>query len=366
MIYFDISLLAAAQQEPGIKTGPYRVVSELARTLFSLYPQDVFAACQQPHWLKDANAALCEMGVGSVVRGAWDLPPGSVYHQTFGAFPSCTNVPHLQRVMTLYDLFPASNPEWFPPKTVAWFNSVKASLRPEDKIVAISQATRHDALTHWSIPTFSSAVVHLASNLRPDEERSDKAISPGLARRQDEGAFFLSVCTLEPRKNLPRLIRAFFNFLTRTGSDAQLVIAGTAGWDLHAVLSAIGEDTILSERVILLGRVDDADLCLLYRHCVALIFVPLAEGFGLPALEAMQMGTAVITSDTTSLPEVVGDAALKVDPYCTSAISNAMESLWKEEDKRHRLARLGPARAKEFSWNKAAREYRAIYQQLTQ
>lgn len=355
MIYFDISLLAAAHREPGIKTGPYRVVSELARTLFSLYPQDIFASCQQPHWLSDANAALCEMGVAGVARGAWDLPPGSIYHQTFGPFPPYTNVPHLRRVMTLYDLFPVSNPEWFPPKTVAWFNAVKASLRPEDKIVAISQATQHDALTHWGIPTVSSAVVHLASNLRRGE----------VAHRPDTGTFFLSVCTLEPRKNLPRVIRAFFDFLRRTDSDAKLVIAGTAGWDLRAVLSAIGEDTHLSERIILLGRVEDADLCLLYRHCIALIFVPLAEGFGLPALEAMQMGTAVITSDTTSLPEVVGEAAMKVDPYCTSAISEAMEILWKEEDRRHRLAQLGPARAKEFSWNKAAREYRAIYEQLT-
>lgn len=366
MIYFDISLLAAARREPGIKTGPYRVVSELGRTLFSLYPQEVFATCQQKYWLEDARAALDEMGVAGVTKGAWELPPGSIYHQTFGAFPTCTDVPHLRRVLTLYDLFPLSNPQWFPPKTVAWFRAVKDSLRPEDKLVAISHATQQDALAHWGFSLSSVPVVHLASNILRQQENSDYPTAPELRPHPKDPAFFLSVCTLEPRKNLPRLIEAFFDFLRRTGSDVRLVLAGHPGWDLPEIFGAIDGDATYRSQVTVLGRVEDKDLCNLYRRCLALVYVPLAEGFGLPPLEAMQLGAAVITSDASSLPEVVGEAALKVDPRSATAISDAMESLWREEAKRHRLARLGPEQAKKFSWERTAREYRAIYRQLTQ
>jgi glycosyltransferase involved in cell wall biosynthesis len=342
------------------------VVSELGRTLFSLYPEEVFATCQQKLWLEDANAAMDELGLVGVTKGAWELPPGSIYHQTFGAFPTCTDVPYLRRVLTLYDLFPLSNPQWFPPKTVAWFRAVRESLRPEDKLVAISHATQQDAVSYWAIPSSSVAVVNLASNILRQQENSGYRTAPELSPHPKEPAFFLSVCTLEPRKNLPRLIQAFFEFLRRTGTNVRLVLAGQPGWDLPEIFGAIEGDERYRSQVIVLGRVEDKDLCDLYRRCLALVYVPLAEGFGLPPLEAMQLGAAVITSDTSSLPEVVGEAALKVDPRSAKAISEAMESLWREEAKRLRLARLGLEQAKKFSWERAAREYRAIYHQLTQ
>ena len=164
--------------------------------------------------------------------------------------------------------------------------------------------------------------------------------------------------TLEPRKNITRLLEAFAK--TKSRETLALVIAGKKGWLYKGIFETV-KKLNLANRVILTGFVDDEDLPSVYSSARAFVYPSLYEGFGLPPLEAMACGTPVITSDTTSLPEVVGKAALLVDPTDAEAIAAAMRRLMDDVALGHNLLQLGLERAKEFSWQQTAR---CLMQQL--
>jgi glycosyltransferase involved in cell wall biosynthesis len=165
---------------------------------------------------------------------------------------------------------------------------------------------------------------------------------------------------LEPRKNVRRLLRAYATFLKRHGTALPLVLAGGKGWledDLEEFIGSLG----IRENVRLLGYVSDEQLVWLYRNCFAFLYPSLFEGFGLPVLEALSLGAAVITSNTTSLPEVAGDAAWYVDPLQEEEIVQAMAGLASDGPRRNRLKELGPLQARKFSWEGCAAEVLAVY-----
>jgi alpha-1,3-rhamnosyl/mannosyltransferase len=159
--------------------------------------------------------------------------------------------------------------------------------------------------------------------------------------------FVLAVGTLEPRKNLPRLVAAY----TRLPEDLQrrhrLVVAGKLGWETGPTLDALHS---LGDRCRMLGYVSDADLAELYRLCAVFCFPSLGEGFGLPVLEAMSLGAAVLTSDNTSLPEVGGDAVEYVDALDIVSIADGLERLLRSPERRAELGARGRERAQAFSW----------------
>ena len=170
----------------------------------------------------------------------------------------------------------------------------------------------------------------------------------------------LYVGTLQPRKNLARVIEAFARAAAAPAfAGLQLVLAGKKGWlydDLFAQVERMG----LAGRVLFPGYVDDADLPALLSGALAFVFPSLYEGFGIPVLEAGACGVPVITSNTSSLPEVAGDAALLVDPHDVDAIAEAMTRLVTDEALRAELSRRGLANVQRFSWEKCARETLAV------
>jgi glycosyltransferase involved in cell wall biosynthesis len=163
----------------------------------------------------------------------------------------------------------------------------------------------------------------------------------------------LGVGTLEPRKNLERLIEAWAGMQSE---EYELVLVGSIGWDAGAILRRARR-----RRVRLLGYVNDDDLVALYSLCEAFCYPSLYEGFGLPVLEAMAAGAPVITSSVSSLPEVAGDAAVLVDPRDAQAIRAGLERVLSDARERERLRIAGRARAAQFSWDQTARLTRDVF-----
>ncbi|MDB6077676.1 MAG: glycosyl transferase group 1 [Akkermansiaceae bacterium] len=167
------------------------------------------------------------------------------------------------------------------------------------------------------------------------------------------GPYLLSVCTLAPHKNLAHVIRCFSRLVAEEGiRDLNLVLVGAKGWNYDSIFNAIDFAPGTRERIIVTGYVPDEDLSPLYSGALAFVFCSLYEGFGLPPLEAMQCGVPVITSNTSSLPEVVGEAGMMVDPSDEDQLCQAMLDVYEDSDLRTSLKSKSVARAAQSSWER--------------
>jgi glycosyltransferase involved in cell wall biosynthesis len=246
------------------------------------------------------------------------------------------------------------------------------SVRAATSIIAISRATRFDLVERYHVPPSKIHIVYHGVNprLRPVEDRT--TIEDICARYGIRTPYFLYIGTIQPRKNLVRLIEAFAQFLRdrETGgqgdrerqdtancqlptANCQLVIAGKRGW-LSDGIERRAAELGIADRVRFTGYVDDADVPALLSGALAFVFPSLYEGFGMPVLEAMACGTPVLTSSTSSLPEVAGDAALLVDPTNTAAIADGLMRLATNASLRDELRARGPVHAARFSWERCA------------
>ena len=255
-------------------------------------------------------------------------------------------------VYTLYDLSFLEDPSWTTEANrVGCFQGMfQASLRA-DWIVAISSySRRHFLETFPHYPASRIEVIHPASRFTAD--RSAPPRPERFAHLQPQ-SFWLSVGTIEPRKNHRRLLEAY----QMVQSSMPLVLAGGKGWLM---------DEFAAVDVLLTGYVTDAELEWLYRNCFAFLYPSLFEGFGMPALEALTLGAPVICSNTTSLPEVAGEAAILVDPSDARAIAAAMKKLAGGEISREGLKRAGQEQARRFSWEESAKKLRALYEEAVQ
>lgn len=188
-------------------------------------------------------------------------------------------------------------------------------------------------------------------------------IQEAIRRYHINEKYFLYLGTIEPRKNLERLIKAYAKLVSRHKDVPQLVLAGGKGWYYDDIFQMI--DTChLKEQVVFTGYVDQKDSPLLMSGAMAFVFPSLYEGFGMPPLEAMACGTPVITSKTSSLPEVVGDAGILVDPENVDEICEAMEKMMIEPAYRETLRLKGKKRADKFTWQKSAEQLMTVYRKL--
>ncbi len=260
-------------------------------------------------------------------------------------------------VVTVHDLgfrrFPAAHP-WYPRLYLDL--STRASVRRADLVLVDSHATGDDLERFYDLPRAKMRVVY--PGVDPPEMGDPAAVRRkyGLPDR-----YFLFVGTLQPRKNIARLVQAFALWkAAHPGDDAALVLAGGKGW-LHDEAWTAGV-----EGVILPGYVDEADKGALYAGALALVFPSLYEGFGFPVLEAMHSGTAVICSGTSSLPELGGSAALYVDPLDVDSIAAAMGRLSDDEALRQSLRASGYQQALAFTWRAAAQATMAALEEAGQ
>jgi glycosyltransferase involved in cell wall biosynthesis len=264
-------------------------------------------------------------------------------------------------VITVHDLNFLHYPQFLTAQSLRYYNGqIEWAVRRADHILADSHATKSDLVSLLSVEPEKITVVHLAadpsSHPLPESEAGRVAAKHGL-----EPGYLLFVGTLEPRKNLPGLLQAYRTLLDGKVTTAPLVLVGGKGWLYDEVFECV-ERLHLAERVRFLHDVPNADLPGLYSAASVLTTPSFYEGFGLPALEAMACSTPVVVSDRASLPEVVGEAGLLVNPDDPEDVAQALARVLTEEPLRARMRELGLAQAARFTWEKAARETLAVYQ----
>jgi glycosyltransferase involved in cell wall biosynthesis len=259
-------------------------------------------------------------------------------------------------VATIHDLGYRFFPEAHPARQRYYLHwSTAHNGRRSRRIIADSEATRNDLMTHYGIDEAKIDVVY--PGVDPALQRpSDDKITAVLQRHAITPPYLLYLGTLQPRKNLVRLIEAFAaSGLAAATPPYQLVLAGKVGWLARPVLTAVEQlDPATAQQVRLPGYIAEQEKAALLAGATALVFPSLYEGFGFPVLEAQACQTAVIIANTSSLPEVAGEAALLVDPLDTAAISQAMVRLCEDEALRRRLIAAGQKNIRRFSWEEAA------------
>lgn len=263
---------------------------------------------------------------------------------------------HIARVVTIHDLVWKHAGETMRPLS-RWMEKrlMPEAVRLADRILADSQSTADDLAAEFPDARDKMRVVHLGvtSLVKPDSRAS-------LAPCGIDRPYFLFVGTLEPRKNLRRLLGAFAQLPIAVRQRHLLVIAGGKGWggmDVHTLVASLG----LTSSVVLVGYASDAQLATLYAHAKFLAMPSIYEGFGLPLLEAMSLGVPVLTSNCSSLPEVTGNAGVLIDPLDENAIAQGLHNLLMDDVLRAALAARTQANVARFSWQKAATQTREVF-----
>jgi glycosyltransferase involved in cell wall biosynthesis len=263
-------------------------------------------------------------------------------------------------VITIHDLNFLYYPRFLTAESRRYYNDqIDWAVQRADHILADSHATKIDLTSVLGVSSERVTVVHLAadSSFRPvpDEEARRAARRYAL-----EPGFLFFVGTLEPRKNIPGLLRAYRILLDQKITAEPLVLVGGKGWLYEEIFDRV-QALELGKQVRFLHGVPDADLPALYSAASVLASPSFYEGFGLPALEAMSCGTPVVVADRASLPEVVGDAGILVDPEDPDDIARALRRVLTEKPLRARMRELGLERASSFGWKRVAQETLDVY-----
>ena len=261
---------------------------------------------------------------------------------------------HAKGVVTVHDLSFLRYPETHDPGLVAFLTAaVPRAVRAAALVLADSEHTRQDTIALLGVPAEKTAVLLSAADpiFRPVD---DPAVLRAMRRRRGlDRPYVLSVGTVQPRKNLPRLIAAVRLLRERTGEDIVLAHAGRRGW-LYAEVQRAVQDHAMADSFRLIEDADDGELRLLYAGAVALAYPSLYEGFGLPCVEAMACRCPVVASAVSSVPEVVGDAGLLVEPTDVEAIADALSHCLGDTELRATLIERGTAQAARFTWERSA------------
>lgn len=283
-----------------------------------------------------------------------------LYHATDFVLPPV--MPGKRTVLTVHDLTFERAPDAAPPQLLRFLRRVvPRSVRRATHLIADSQATAHDLRALYDAPPERITVIYSGVDARFCPRDAPSPALDTVRRKYALGdtPFMLTVGTLQPRKNHLTLVRAFASVARRL-PDLQLVIAGGKGWMYDDVTAEVARLN-LNDRVRFIGFVDDDDLPDLYRAAQVFAFPSLYEGFGLPPLEAMACGVPVVASNASSLPEVVGDVGLLVDPLDVDGLAEALTQAVADDAWRAQAIPRGLARARQFTWTRAAEQLLAVY-----
>ena len=265
-------------------------------------------------------------------------------------------------VVTIHDCIHLMFPQYLPNRLAYGYAraSLWAAARRAERIFTVSETSKADILRYCDVAAERIIVVYNAIDDRFATPPEPEAIERVRERYQLHGPFALYVGNIKPHKNLERLIDAF-DLVRRGGFERlELLIIGDQISKYPRLRRAVDQHK-LHKHARFLGFVADDTLAALYRLATVFVFPSLYEGFGLPPLEAMASGTPVVTSNRSSLPEVVGDAAVLVDPYSAASIAEGIQQVLSDADLRRSLAARGLARAREFSWDASIRRVHEVY-----
>jgi glycosyltransferase involved in cell wall biosynthesis len=369
-IYFDLS--AAVHRRAGLG----RYSESLARSLVPLLGDRLgffFNAEEGIHpvsGLESFPARTVSLGykpwrmavwLGQLSRAPFNrlLPGAELYHATEHLLMHLRGIP---TVLTVHDLIFRRYPAHHKPLN-RWYLNLTMPLycHRATHIIAVSEQTKRDVMEAYGVASDKITVIYEAAspNFKP---QPPEMIAAARSRYDLPARYILSVGTIEPRKNLGRVLSAFETLHAEGLVDA-FVIVGKKGW-LYDDFFAQLDGSSAKHAVVFPGWVSDEDLPAVYAGAAAVAFPSEFEGFGLPALEGMACGAPVVCSSTSSLPEIAGDAALLVDPADTGAITAALRRILCEPELAAELRRRGFAQAARFSWQRAAAETVHVYEQL--
>lgn len=287
--------------------------------------------------------------------------PVDVLHVQFTAPPFCP----CPVIVSVHDLSFEHLPQTFKRRSRAQLRlTVRRSARRAAHVLTLSEHTKKDLMETYGLQSDSITAIPLAAPAHFGPVKNDKELQRVRHIYGIDGDYVLSVGSIQPRKNLPRLIRAYAALKGgQSETFPKLVLVGKVAWLYDETLREL--DKIgLKDSVILTGYVPESDLPALYSGAACFVYPSVFEGFGLPPLEAMKCGAPVIVGNTTSLPEVVGDAGLKVNPYSVQEISSAIGRVLNDSALRAELRHKSISRASEFNWQETARQTLMIYKRV--
>ena len=263
-------------------------------------------------------------------------------------------------VMTVHDLAPLHQPEGIPWLIRKYYQHyLPKFLHRAEHILTVSEYVRQDIGATGSVDLSRISVAYngCREGFVPLQAAEKQVVREKFSAGQE---YFFYTGAIHPRKNIPRLIRAFDQFKTRTGASVKLLLAGRMAWQTGEVTTAYEQAGSRAD-IHFLGYVSETELFRLTAAALALTYVSLSEGFGLPMLEAMHTDTPVMAANATCLPEIAGDAALLVDPFSETAIAEGLEKIWTDRVFAQKLVENGRRQREKFSWDAAAEH---IYEML--
>ncbi len=411
-VIYDISVLGMGTYRPRARTGIFRVVENLAQELINVGVVTSFSATQNvgnyfecisylqsnpamvgvPLLKPDVNEGLlgifqelhkCVYSNTSTsfhTKVMWrllnnrvaakafarriinpaHLEAAEIYHSPFYPIPDQIkrNI-RLKKVITIYDLIPVLYPDFFQFREDNLIHRILKSIDDETWVTCISHATKNDLCNYLpSLDPSRVFVTHLAASAL-FYQCTDQAMLKQVRTKFSipDGPYILSLSTLEPRKNITQTIRCFVRLVEQEKiNDLSLVLVGAKGWDFDSIFEEIAASPKIRDRIIVTGYAADEDLAPLYSGAMMFVYPSFYEGFGLPPLEAMQCGIPVITSNTSSLPEVVGEAGIMVDPQDTDELCQAMLKIYNSADARQKMSVDSLVQAQKFSWKRCAEQ----------
>ena len=288
-----------------------------------------------------------------------------IYHGPDFVLPPLNG--HTRKIVTVHDLAFIEHPEYAVPQLAAYLNKVvPEAIAAADAVAAVSHTTRQTLIDHFSTPP--EKIIVIPNGIRSYFRRVTDPLLLEATRYKFglKSPLVLGVGTQQPRKNHLGLIKAFHRAASsgnKAARPAMLALAGGSGWLYEETQQAVAE-LQLEKKVRFLGHVSDLELMLLYSLADVFVFPSFYEGFGVPPLEAMACGAPVITSNTSSLPEAAGDAALLVDPHKPGDIAKAITRVLENPPLQEELRQKGYKQAARYTWQEAARKMLAVYQQV--
>jgi glycosyltransferase involved in cell wall biosynthesis len=268
-------------------------------------------------------------------------------------------------VVTIHDCIHLRFPQYLPNRLSYAYalSSLWVATHRSSRIMTVSETSKRDILRYFRVPESKIDVIYNAIDERFGQIPAPDEIERVRERYQLNDPFVLYAGNIKPHKNIERLIEAFHSLKRHGFDEVKLLIIGDEISKYSTLRRAVHRYK-LHKHVRFFGFVPDQTLAILYRLAAVFVFPSLYEGFGLPPLEAMASGTPVITSNVSSLPEVVGDAALLIDPYEPEAIADALRRVLTDDALRADLRAKGLARANHFSWDRSIRRVREIYDEV--
>jgi glycosyltransferase involved in cell wall biosynthesis len=285
-----------------------------------------------------------------------------LFHAPHYVLPPLTRT---RSVVTIHDCIHLMFPQYLPNRLAHSYARAQlwTAARTSDRILTVSETSKRDILRFFDVPPDKIAVIYNGIDDRFRQEPPAEEVSRVQERYQLHGNFVLYAGNVKPHKNLARLIEAF-HLVRQSGLDDVKLVAVGDEVSKYAELRRAVHRYNLHKYVRFLGFMPDHTLAIFYRLAAVFVFPSLYEGFGLPPLEAMASGTPVVTSNVSSLPEVVGNAAIQVDPYDPQAIADGIRRILTDPELRDSLRARGLAHATEFSWERSVRQIREIYAQV--